>query len=72
MRKIVKFEEVPVNSGDFVTATAPMLFNTTSKFVAEDPIENEFVTQMVGFPRLWSRTNLVWSYSNRFFYHNEL
>lgn len=66
MRRLVKFEDVPVHGGDFVTVTAPMLFNTTSKFVAEDPMENEFVTQMVGFPRLWSRTNLVWSYANRF------
>lgn len=66
MRKLVKFEEVPVNSGNFVTVTAPMIFKTTSKFVARDPLENEFVTKMVGFPRLWSRTNLLWSYANRF------
>lgn len=50
MCRVVKFEEVPVNSGDFVTVTAPMLFKTTSKFVARDPLENEFVTKMVGFP----------------------
>lgn len=66
MRKVVKLEEVPVHDGDFVTVTAPMLFKTTSKFVAEDPLSNEFVTQMVGFPRSGSRTNLLWSYANRF------
>ena len=66
MRKLVKFEEVPVHGGNFVTVTAPMIFKTTSKFVARDPLENEFVTKMVGFPRLWSRTNLLWSYANRF------
>lgn len=66
MCKIVKFEEVPVRGGDYVTVTAPMIFKTTSKFVARDPLENEFVTKMVGFPRLWSRTNLLWSYANRF------
>ena len=66
MRKVAKFEEVPVLDGDFVTVTAPMLFKTTSKFVAEDPLSNEFVTQMVGFPRSGSRTNLLWSYANRF------
>lgn len=66
MRKLVKFEDVPVYDGGFVTVTAPMLFKTTSKFVARDPLENEFVTKMVGFPLLWSRTNLLWSYANRF------
>lgn len=66
MCKIVKFEEVPVHGGNFVTVTAPMLFKTTSKFVARDPLENEFVTKMVGFPRLWSSTSLLWSYANRF------
>ena len=50
MCKIVKFEEVPVRGGNFVTVTAPMIFKTTSKFVARDPLENEFVTKMVGFP----------------------
>ena len=52
MCKIVKFEEVPVHGGNFVTVTAPMIFKTTSKFVAEDPLANEFVTQMVGSPVL--------------------
>lgn len=66
MCKVVKFEEAPVHGGGFVTVTAPMLFKTTSKFVARDPLENVFVTKMVGFPRLWSRTNLLWSYTNRF------
>lgn len=66
MHKVVKFEEVPVHSGDFVTVTAPMLFKTTSKFVAEDPLSNELVSQIVGFPRSGSRTNLLWSYANRF------
>lgn len=50
MCKVVKFEEVPVHGGDFVTVTAPMLFKTTSKFVARDPLENEFFAKMVGFP----------------------
>lgn len=50
---------MPVHGGDFVTVTAPMLFKTTSKFVARDPLENEFVTKMVGFPSSWSRTNLL-------------
>ena len=50
MCKVVKFEEVPVHGGNFVTVTAPMLFKTTSRFVARDPLENEFVTKMVGFP----------------------
>ena len=49
IRRLVKFEDVPrVHGGDFVTVTAPMLLNTTSKLVAEDPLENEFVTQTVG------------------------
>lgn len=46
MRKVVKFEEAPVHDGDFVTVTAPMLFKTTSKFVAEDPLANEFVPKI--------------------------
>ena len=50
MHKLVKFEEVPVHGGNFVTVTAPMLFKTTSKFVARDQLENEFVTKMVGSP----------------------
>lgn len=54
MRKLVKFEDVPVYDGGFVTVTAPMLFKTTSKFVARDPLENEFVTK-----NGWVPTTLV-------------